>query len=165
MEGRDEITLDFRNESARFVIHTYQRAYSWIERKCRQFWNDIMRTGGNDLISAYFVDSTVYAERVHHPLLLVINQQRYLITVMQFPAAVATVVKGKVPADRYSSSTMQEYDLINPGDVGCRFNLSSDDGRSAGLAIAVEQNTQPTNPSLRLTWNVGSFGKPVAKRG
>lgn len=165
MEACNENTLDCLNESTRFVIHTYQRSFSRIERTCRQCWNDVMRTGWNDLIPVYFVGSTVYDESARHPLLLVINQQRYLITVMQLPAAVATVVKGKVPANRYSSSTMKKYDLINPEEVGRRFNLSSDEGRSVGLAIAVEQNTQPTNPSLRVTWNVGPFGKPVAKRG
>ena len=75
MEARDEKTLESLNESARFVIHTYQRSISWIERKCRQYSNDIMRTGWNDLISVYFVGSTVFDESARHQLLLVATKK------------------------------------------------------------------------------------------
>ena len=75
MEACNENTLECLNESARFVIHTYQRSFSRIERKCCQCWNDVMRTGWNDLIPVYFVGSTVYDESARHPLLLVATKK------------------------------------------------------------------------------------------
>ena len=131
MEARYEKTLESLNESTRFVIHTYERAYDWTERKCCQSWNDVMRMGGNNLISVHFVGPTAYAERSQMALLLALNQQQCLITVMQFPAAVAIVAKGTVLANRYSSSKMFNWILLNPFEnVGCRFNPSSDEAWS-----------------------------------
>ena len=165
MGAHDEQNLDSLSESRRLVIHTYQRIYRWMERTRRQFWNQMMRTGGNDVFSVYFVGSTVYVESAHHPLFLAINQQQFLITVMQLPAAVAMVVKGKVPANRYSSSTMRKYDLINLGHVGIRFSPFSDEAVQRDFLSRVEPKTRPTSLSTRLARNVGFSGKEMAKRG
>jgi hypothetical protein len=45
------------------VIPIYQRTYSWGERECRQLWDDILRTGRSDAVSAHFVGSIVYVEK------------------------------------------------------------------------------------------------------
>jgi uncharacterized protein with ParB-like and HNH nuclease domain len=55
--------LDFLKKSPQFVIPIYQRTYSWTEKECRQLWDDIVRTGGNEAVSAHFVGSIVYIEK------------------------------------------------------------------------------------------------------
>ena len=47
--------LKFLKESHQFAIPIYQRTYSWTKRECRQLWDDIVRTGKDDNISAHFV--------------------------------------------------------------------------------------------------------------
>ena len=69
-EGRDQHMkateaklLEFLKKSPQFVIPIYQRTYCWTEKECRQLWDDIMRTGRNDAVSAHFVGSIVYIEK------------------------------------------------------------------------------------------------------
>jgi len=58
MKAVEAKLLNFIKKSSQFIIPIYQRTYSWTERECRQLWNDIIRTGSNDAISAHFVGST-----------------------------------------------------------------------------------------------------------
>ena len=75
--------LPFLKKSDQFVIPIYQRTYSWTEKECRQLWDDIVRTGGNDAIPVHFVGSIVYIEKgllqvMDQPPLLVIDGQQRL---------------------------------------------------------------------------------------
>ena len=63
MKATEAKFLDFLKKSPQFVIPIYQRTYSWTERECRQLWDDIVRTGSNDAVSAHFVGSIVYIEK------------------------------------------------------------------------------------------------------
>ena len=63
MKANEAKLLEFLKKSPQFVIPIYQRAYSWGEKECRQLWDDIMRTGRNDEVSAHFVGSIVYVEK------------------------------------------------------------------------------------------------------
>ena len=82
MKATEAKFLDFLKKSPQFVIPIYQRTYSWTERECRQLWDDIVRTGCNDKISAHFVGSIVYVEKGLYtvtgpsPLLVIDGQQR-----------------------------------------------------------------------------------------
>ena len=82
MKATEARFLTFLKNSPQFVIPIYQRTYSWTEWECRQLWEDILRTGKNDTISAHFVGSIVYIEKelsqVSHPspLLVIDGQQR-----------------------------------------------------------------------------------------
>ena len=82
MKATEAKFLDFLKKSPQFVIPIYQRTYSWTERECRQLWDDIVRTGSNDAISAHFVGSIVYIEKglyqvsSQSPLLVIDGQQR-----------------------------------------------------------------------------------------
>jgi uncharacterized protein with ParB-like and HNH nuclease domain len=82
MKATEARFLDFLKKSPQFIIPIYQRTYSWTEVECRQLWDDILRTGNNDEISAHFVGSIVYIERsLFHvsrqsPLLVIDGQQR-----------------------------------------------------------------------------------------
>ena len=63
MKATEAKLLEFLKKSPQFVIPIYQRTYSWTEKECRQLWDDILRTGSNDEISAHFVGSIVYIEK------------------------------------------------------------------------------------------------------
>ena len=63
MKATEARFLDFVKKSPQFVIPIYQRTYSWAGRECRQLWDDIVRTGGNDAITAHFIGSIVYVEK------------------------------------------------------------------------------------------------------
>ena len=63
MKATEAKFLEFLKKSPQFVIPIYQRTYSWTERECRQLWDDIVRTGSNDAVSAHFVGSIVYIEK------------------------------------------------------------------------------------------------------
>src|SRR5205807_8811901 len=73
---------EFLKKSPQFVVPIYQRTYSWTERECRQLWDDILRTGRDDTISAHFMGSIVYVEKglyqvsSQSPLLVIDGQQR-----------------------------------------------------------------------------------------
>jgi len=82
MKATEAKLLDFLKKSPQFVIPIYQRTYSWTEPECRQLWDDIIRTGENDNISAHFIGSIVYIEKglyqvsSQSPLLVIDGQQR-----------------------------------------------------------------------------------------
>ncbi|HHV7419769.1 TPA: GmrSD restriction endonuclease domain-containing protein [Escherichia coli] len=53
MKATEARLLDFLKRSQQFVIPIYQRTYSWTEQQCRQLWDDIIRAGKRDDISAH----------------------------------------------------------------------------------------------------------------
>ena len=63
MKATEARLLDFLKRSQQFVIPIYQRTYSWTEQQCRQLWDDIIRAGKRDDISAHFIGSVVYIEQ------------------------------------------------------------------------------------------------------
>ena len=102
MKATEAKFLAFLKNSPQFVIPIYQRTYSWTERECWQLWDDILRTGRNDKISAHFVGSIVYIEQgLYHvtsqsPLLVIDGQQR-LTTVTLILAALAQALEKLEP--------------------------------------------------------------------
>jgi len=63
MKATEAKLLDFLKKSPQFVIPIYQRTYSWTEPQCRQLWEDILRAGRSEDISAHFIGSIVYIEK------------------------------------------------------------------------------------------------------
>ena len=55
MKATEAKFLDFLNRSPQFVIPIYQRTYSWTVAECQELWDDIIRAGSNEGISAHFV--------------------------------------------------------------------------------------------------------------
>ena len=87
MKATEARLLDFLKRSQQFVIPIYQRTYSWTEQQCRQLWDDIIRAGKRDDISAHFIGSVVYIEQGVYQVsgispLLVIDGQQRLTTAM-----------------------------------------------------------------------------------
>src|SRR2546430_16496043 len=104
MKATEAKLLDFLKKSPQFVIPIYQRTYSWTEKECRQLWDDIVRTGRKDHVSAHFVGSIVYIQQGLYQVstqtpVLVIDRQRRLTSVALLIAALAAAL-GKRPGER-----------------------------------------------------------------
>src|ERR1700736_2598521 len=106
MKATEAKLLDLLKKAPQFVIPIYQRTYSWTEKECRQLWEDIVRTGGNDGIAVHFIGSMVYIEEGLVPTTLlsplrVIDGQQRLTTVMLVIAALAKALGETEPVDGF----------------------------------------------------------------
>ncbi len=72
MEAKATTLLRFfeENQSNQFVIPIYQRLYSWEKEQCKQLWDDIIKTGGNDQIEGHFIGSIVFVHDVAYTPLI-----------------------------------------------------------------------------------------------
>ncbi|QIB91200.1 DUF262 and DUF1524 domain-containing protein [Methanosarcina mazei] len=173
MKATEAKLLDFLRKSPQFVIPIYQRTYSWTEKECRQLWDDILRTGSNDDISAHFVGSIVYIEKgiyqvsSQSPLLVIDGQQR-LTTVTLLIAALARALEQldeekREPLDGFSPRKLRNYYLLNPEEEGEKYYkliLSQTDKDS--LTSIVGNREQPKEYSLRVTENFKLFESWIA---
>lgn len=171
MKATEAKLLDFLKKSPQFVIPIYQRTYSWTKTECQQFWDDILRTGQNDDISAHFVGSIVYIEKgVYHitsqsPLLVIDGQQR-LTTVSIILEALSRHLGDTEPQDGFSAKKLRNYYLLNPledGELRYKLLLTQTDKQS--LLALVDQKPWPAEHSLRLKDNFKFFEENVRKHG
>ncbi len=174
MKATEAKFLAFLKKSPQFVIPIYQRTYSWTYRECRQLWEDILRTGRNDQISAHFVGSIVYIEQglyqvtSQSPLLVIDGQQR-LTTVTLILAALSKALQkqhpdGYEPIDGFSARKLRSYYLLNQEETGDRHHrliLSQTDKDS--LIALVIGGPQPKQHSIRVTQNFALFESWIAE--
>ena len=171
MKATEVKFLDFLKKSPQFVIPIYQRTYSWTESECRQLWDDILRTGRDEDIAAHFVGSIVYIEEglyqvSSQSVLLVIDGQQRLTTVMLILEALAKRVGNGEPVDGFSAKKLRSYYLLNPleeGERGFKLLLTQTDKQS--LLALMQQKAQPAEPSLRIMENFDFFEKRVQAVG
>jgi len=171
MKATEAKLLEFLKKSPQFIIPIYQRTYSWTQRECRQLWDDIVRTGSNDAISAHFVGSIVYIEKglyqvsSQSPLLVIDGQQR-LTTVTLILEALARQLGGDEPLDGFSAKKIRSYYLLNPLEEGERgFKLLLTQTDNASLLALVQQKPQPADQSLRISENFSFFEDQVRSLG
>lgn len=172
MKATEAKLLDFLKKSPQFVIPIYQRTYSWTERECRQLWDDIIRAGSNNSISAHFVGSIVYIEKglyqvsSQSPLLVIDGQQR-LTTVTLILSALAKKLDGidesrREPLDGFSPRKIRNYFLLNPEEEGERnYKLILSQTDKASLTALVGGHEQPKEKSLRINENYELFGSLI----
>lgn len=169
MKATEAKLLKFLKDSPQFVIPIYQRTYSWTEKECRQLWDDILRAGRNDEISAHFIGSVVYVEQglysvsSQSPLLVIDGQQR-LTTVTLLIAALAEALKDVEPIEEFSPRKLRNYYLVNPEEDGERHYkliLSQTDKQS--LIAILNDAEQPADYSIRITENFHLFQDLLAK--
>ena len=171
MKATEAKFLDFLENSPQFVIPIYQRTYSWTERECRQLWDDIVRTGSNDAVSAHFVGSIVYIQEGLYQVsrrspLLVIDGQQRLTTVTLILEALARQLGDNEPVDGFSAEKLRSYYLLNPLEKReRRFKLLLTQTDKASLLALVQQNAPPTDQSLRITENFTFFKEQVRNLG
>jgi len=168
MKAIEANLLDFLKESPQFAIPIYQRTYSWTEKECRQLWDDILRTGRNDDVSAHFIGCIVYIEKglyqvsSHLPLLVIDGQQRLTTLTLLLEALARALDKldetKREPVRGFSPRKIRNYYLVNPeeeGDGHHKLILSQTDNGS--LIAIVAGREQPKERSLRVTENFALF--------
>ena len=151
MKATEAKFLEFLKKSPQFLIPIYQRTYSWGEKECSQLWDDIIRTGHNEKISAHFVGSIVYVEKSLYqvssqsPLLIIDGQQR-LTTVTLLIEALARRLGEREPIDGFSAKKLRNYYLLNSLEEGERkYKLVLSQTDKASLIALLDQQTSPKN--------------------
>ncbi len=168
MKATEAKLLEFLKKSPQFVIPIYQRTYSWTERECRQLWDDILRAGSKDSISAHFVGSIVYIEKGLYQVssqlpLLVIDGQQRLTTVSLLLEALARRLGTAEPIDGFSAKKLRNYFLLNPLEEGERaFKLLLTQTDKQSLLAVVQQKDWPKEHSIRVKENFRLFESWVA---
>jgi uncharacterized protein with ParB-like and HNH nuclease domain len=169
MKATEAKFLEFLKKSPQFVIPIYQRTYSWGERECRQLWDDILRTGRNELVSAHFVGSIVYVEKglysvsSQSPLLVIDGQQR-LTTVTLLIEALARSLGESEPLEGFSAKKLRNYYLLNPLEDGeRRYKLLLSQTDKATLVALLDGHTNPKDHSIRVEANFEFFKDRVAE--
>jgi uncharacterized protein with ParB-like and HNH nuclease domain/predicted transport protein len=169
MKATEAKLLEFLKRSPQFVIPIYQRTYSWGERECRQLWDDILRTGRNDAVSAHFVGSIVYVEKglysvsSQSPLLVIDGQQR-LTTVALLVEALARSVGESEPLEGFSAKKLRNYYLLNPLEDGeRRYKLVLSQTDKASLIALLDSHPKPREHSIRVETNFEFFKDRVTE--
>ena len=168
MKATEAKLLAFLKKSPQFIIPIYQRTYSWTGKECLQLWDDVLRAGRNENISAHFIGSVVYIEKglyqvsSQSPLLVIDGQQR-LTTITILLEALARHLGDTEPVDGFSAKKLRSYYLLNPleeGERGFKLILTQTD-RDTLLAL-VQQKDWPQNCSVRVRENFEFFEKKIA---
>ncbi len=175
MKANEAKFLDFLKKSPQFVVPIYQRTYSWTEKECRQLWEDILRTGSSDAISAHFVGSIVYIEKgprgitMDEPMLVIDGQQR-LTTLTLLLAAMALALEkldeaNREPVDGFSPRKLRNYYLVNPEEEGERHYklILSQTDKDSLIAITCGGEL-PKERSLRVSENFALIESWIAAR-
>lgn len=173
MKATEAKLIDFLKKSPQFIIPIYQRTYSWTEKECKQLWDDIIRTGSNDEISAHFVGSIVYIEKglyqvtSQSPLLVIDGQQR-LTTITLLIAALAKYLDSleegvREPVEGFSPKKLRNYYLLNSLEEGeKRYKLILSQTDKDSLISIVGEKHPPKEVSIRITNNFTLFEKLIS---
>jgi uncharacterized protein with ParB-like and HNH nuclease domain/predicted transport protein len=168
MKATEAKLLAFLKKSSQFVIPIYQRTYSWTEKECRQLWDDIVRTGSNDAVSAHFVGSIVYIQKglyqisTQSPVLVIDGQQR-LTTVTLLIAALAKALGATEPIEDFSAEKLRGYYLINPLEKEeRRYKLLLSQTDKLSLTAIVDGTETPKEHSIRVVQNFQLFEEWIA---
>ena len=171
MKATETKLLEFLRKSPQFSIPIYQRTYSWTESQCRQLWDDIIRTGGNDEISAHFIGSIVYIEQGLYQVssgspLLVIDGQQRLTTVSLIIEALARYLGDDEPIEGFSARKLRNYYLLNPEEADLkRYKLLLTQTDEQTLLAIINRKPLPQPSSIRICENFEFFDGTVKELG
>ena len=153
MKATEIKLIDFLKKSPQFVIPIYQRTYSWSEKECSQLWDDILRAGADDTITAHFIGSVVYVEKglysvANQSQLLVIDGQQRLTTVTLLIEALARSLGDLEPIEGFSAKKLRDYFLIDPREEGeKKYKLILSQTDEASLKALLLQGEEPRDVS------------------
>ncbi|MUU57071.1 DUF262 and DUF1524 domain-containing protein [Helicobacter pylori] len=163
MKAGDATLLGFfeENQNNQFVIPIYQRVYSWGKEQCKQLWDDIIKTGGNDQIEGHFIGSILYVQvdATHSSPLLIIDGQQRLTTI-----TLLLIALRNRSSDEVKCKEMESY-LINSdkdGDKKFRLILSESD-KDTLLSLIDKNKRKPSEPSLKIVENFKLFEEWIRK--
>ncbi|GAA7813157.1 DUF262 and DUF1524 domain-containing protein [Helicobacter pylori] len=164
--------LDFigKSQEKQFVIPIYQRVYSWEKEQCKQLWDDIAKTGGNDQIEGHFIGSIVFVHdgiytTSHNELLIIDGQQRLTTITLLFIALRDHLNDEDEFLEKFSRQKIQNRYLINSdekGDKKFKLILSESD-RDTLLSLIDENRRKPSEPSLKIMENFELFEEWIRK--
>lgn len=164
--------LDFigKSQEKQFVIPIYQRVYSWEKEQCKQLWDDIIKTGGNDQIEGHFIGSIVFVHdgiytTNYNELLIIDGQQRLTTITLLFIALRNHLNDEDEFLEKISRQKIQNRYLINSdekGDKKFKLILSEPD-RDTLLSLIDEDRRKPSEPSLKIMENFELFEEWIRK--
>ncbi|GAA7452554.1 DUF262 and DUF1524 domain-containing protein [Helicobacter pylori] len=164
--------LDFigKSQEKQFVIPIYQRVYSWEKEHCKQLWDDIIKTGGNDQIEGHFIGSIVFVHdgiytTNYNELLIIDGQQRLTTITLLFIALRDHLNDEDEFLEKFSRQKIQNRYLINSdekGDKKFKLILSEPD-RDTLLSLIDENKRKPNEPSLKIMENFKLFEEWIRK--
>ncbi|WP_181227274.1 DUF262 and DUF1524 domain-containing protein [Helicobacter pylori] len=164
--------LDFigKSQEKQFVIPIYQRVYSWEKEQCKQLWDDIIKTGGNDQIEGHFIGSIVFVHdgiytTSHNELLIIDGQQRLTTITLLFIALRDHLNDEDEFLEKFSHQKIQNRYLINSdekGDKKFKLILSEPD-RDTLLSLIDKDRRKPSEPSLKIMENFKLFEEWIRK--
>ncbi len=169
MKAGEATLLEFfeQNQTNQFVIPIYQRLYSWEKEQCKQLWDDIIKTGGNDQIEGHFIGSILYvlADDTHSSPLLIIDGQQRLTTITLLFIALRNHLSEEVEIlKKFSRKKIESY-LINSdkdGDNKFRLILSESD-KDTLLSLIDKDRRKPSEPSVKIVENFELFEKWIGE--
>ncbi len=163
IEAKETPLLKFikDNQKNQLVIPIYQRVYSWEKEQCKQLWDDIVKTGGNDQMNGHFIGSILYVlDDITHSdnTLLIIDGQQRLTTITLLLTALR---------DHWSDKRKEIEDdyLINSdkdGDKKFRLILSDSD-KDTLLSLIDKDRREPSKPSSKIVENFKLFEEWIRK--
>ncbi len=164
--------LDFigKSQEKQFVIPIYQRVYSWGEKQCKQLWDDIIKTGGNDQIEGHFIGSIVFVHdgiyTTNYNELLIIDGQQRLTTITLLFIALRNYLNDEDEfLEKFSRQKIRNRYLINSdekGDKKFKLILSEPD-RDTLLSLIDKDRRKPSEPSLKIIENFKLFEEWIRK--
>ncbi|GAA9621905.1 DUF262 and DUF1524 domain-containing protein [Helicobacter pylori] len=164
--------LDFigKSQEKQFVIPIYQRVYSWEKEQCKQLWDDIIKTGGNDQIEGHFIGSIVFVHdgiytTSHNELLIIDGQQRLTTITLLFIALRDYLNDEDEFLEKFSRQKIQNRYLINSdekGDKKFKLILSEPD-RDTLLSLIDKNRRKPSELLLKIMENFKLFEEWISK--
>ncbi len=158
--------LDFigKSQEKQFVIPIYQRVYSWEKEQCKQLWDDIIKTGGNDQMNGHFIGSIVFVHdgiyTTNYNELLIIDGQQRLTTITLLFIALRNHL-----SDEVKRKEIEDHYLINSdkdGDKKFRLILSESD-KDTLLSLIDKDKRKPSEPSSKIVENFKLFEEWIRK--
>lgn len=159
-----------KSQEKQFVIPIYQRVYSWEKEQCKQLWDDIIKTGGNDQIEGHFIGSIVFVHdgiytTNYNELLIIDGQQRLTTITLLFIALRDHLNDEDELLEKFSRQKIQNRYLINSdekGDKKFKLILSEPD-RDTLLSLIDKDRRKPSEPSLKIMENFKLFEEWIHK--
>ncbi len=157
--------LDFigKSQEKQFVIPIYQRVYSWEKEQCKQLWDDIIKTGGNDQIEGHFIGSIVFVHdgiyTTNYNELLIIDGQQRLTTITLLFIALRNHLSDEVKIlEKFSREKIESYLINSNKDGDKKFRLILSESDKDTLLFLIDKNKRkPSEPSVKIVENFELF--------
>ncbi|WP_187938354.1 DUF262 and DUF1524 domain-containing protein [Helicobacter pylori] len=165
MKAGEVTLLEFfeQNQTNQFVIPIYQRLYSWEKEQCKQLWDDIIKTGGNDQIEGHFIGSIVFVHDGiytpnHNELLIIDGQQRLTTITLLF------IALRNHSSDEVKRKEIESYLINSNKDGDKKFRLILSESDKDTLLFLIDKNKRkPNEPSSKIMENFKLFEEWIRK--